>query len=180
MQRIRIANTDQHDSRTAELLAGVRRSMGGVPNLISTMAVSPAVAEAYLAFSQKLSTGVLDSTVRERIALTVAQAHGCDYCLAAHTMLGSRAGLSAAEVDRARRADAQDSSVAALLRFAAKLVSNRGRVEDQDVNELRAHGHSDAAIAEVVAHVALNTFTNFFNHVAATEVDFPAAPPLSD
>ena len=34
-------------------------------------------------------------------------------------------------------------------------------------------GYSDAEITEIVSHVALNIFTNYFNHVARTEVDFP-------
>jgi alkylhydroperoxidase family enzyme len=45
-----------------------------------------------------------------------------------------------------------------------------------DVNRLRRAGYTDRAVGEIVANVALNLFTNSFNHVAGTEVDFSAAP----
>ncbi len=37
----------------------------------------------------------------------------------------------------------------------------------------RAAGLTDAEITEVIANVALNVFTNYFNLVAKTELDFP-------
>jgi hypothetical protein len=49
---------------------------------------------------------------------------------------------------------------------------------DADVERLRRAGYTDGEVGEVVANVALNIFTNF-NHVAATELDFPAAPDLA-
>ena len=66
-----------------------------------------------------------------------------------------------------------------LLRFARTVVEKTGLVEDGDLAAVREAGYGDAEIAEVVAHVGLNVFTNYFNHVAGTAIDFPKAPALS-
>ena len=74
---------------------------------------------------------------------------------------------------------AVDSKTDALIRFARKLVESRGRATDSDIAAVRNAGFDDGAIAEVVAHVALNVFTNYFNNVAETEIDFPEAEELA-
>jgi alkylhydroperoxidase family enzyme len=66
----------------------------------------------------------------------------------------------------------------ALIRFARKLVDRRGQVSDEDVQEVRAAGFDDGAIAGVVANVALSIFSNYFNNVAETDIDSPKAPVL--
>jgi alkylhydroperoxidase family enzyme len=78
----------------------------------------------------------------------------------------------------ARRATASDAKSQAALSFSKKLVDNQGAVEDADVEALRSAGYSDGEVAEIVANVALNIFTNYFNHVAGTEIDFPRVPEL--
>lgn len=178
MPRIQPVRPEAADAKTADLLGGVRKKLGVVPNLVSTMAASPAVATAYLGFSQALAGGTLPARLREQIALAVGQANGCDYCVAAHCALGQKAGLTPADVADARRGLADDEKAAAALAFARKLVADRGRVADADVAAVRAAGFGDGEVAEVVANVALNLFTNYFNHVAGTEIDFPAAPAL--
>lgn len=178
MPRIQPVHPDAADAKTAELLAGVKKKLGVVPNLVSTMARSPAVATAYLGFSQALAGGTLPARLREQIALAVGQANGCNYCLAAHTALGQRAGLSPQDVAQARHGTAADGKEGAAVAFARKLVLDRGRVSDADVDGLRRAGFGDGEIGEVVANVALNLFTNYFNHVADTDIDFPAAPAL--
>jgi len=52
-------------------------------------------------------------------------------------------------------------------------------VTDRDLDAVRAAGFDDGVIAEVVAHVALNIFTNYLNHVAGTDIDFPKVPALA-
>ena len=178
MSRIQPVNAETATGATADILTSVKKKMGMVPNLISTMAQSPAVANAYLSFSGALSGGNLPSSLREQIALTVGQRNECSYCLSAHTMLGKSAGLSEDDVVVARQGTASDAKSAAALEFAAKLVDDRGNVSDEDLTTVRNAGFSDGEIAEIVANVALNLFTNYFNHVAETEVDFPKAESL--
>jgi len=179
MSRIHPVNRNNADSKTANLLGSVEKKMGQVPNIIATMANSPAVAQAYLGFSQSLSAGQLTARLREQIALVVGETNNCGYCLAAHTTLGKGVGLTEAETCDARRAESSDDKVRAALQFARTIVTERGWVSDEDVQAVRQAGYNDGQIAEIVANVALNLFTNYFNHVAGTEVDFPAAPELT-
>jgi uncharacterized peroxidase-related enzyme len=178
MPRIQPVEQNTADPATEALLGSVRKSMGSVPNLIATMARSPAVVRAYLGFAQALSGGTLPRRLREQIALVVGEANACGYCVAAHTALGRGAGLTEQETKEARRATSHDGKEQAALVFARKVVQDRGVVADADVEMLRRAGYTDGEVGEIVANVALNLFTNYFNHVAGTAVDFPAAPGL--
>lgn len=179
MPRIPTVNSDSASNEQQQVLNKVKKGLGLVPNLVSTLAQSPAAANAYLAFSGALAKGSLPAKLREEIALVVGETNSCDYCIAAHTMLGGKAGVSPDEALAARAAESADAKTQAALVFAQQLVSDRGIVSDADLAGLRAQGFTDGDIAEIVANTALNIFTNYFNHVAGTVVDFPAAPKLA-
>lgn len=165
--------------KVKELLDGVRTKLGMVPNMMRTMASAPAVLEGYLQLSASLGRGSLPAKTREQIALAVSEANGCDYCLAAHSAIGRMAGLTSDQIRDSRLGTSVDPKTDALIRFARRIVDARGRVSDHELEEVRAAGFGDAAIAEVVAAVALMTFTNYFNLVADTELDFPRVSAVS-
>jgi uncharacterized peroxidase-related enzyme len=168
MSRITALSHDQAPAAALPLLDGAKAKLGMVPNLFRTLAHSPATLGAYFQFSEALSHGVLTAPEREVIALAVGQANQCGYCLSAHTLIGKGAGLSAEAIRAAR--DGNGSTIAAL---AQKITVTRGQLNDADIATARATGLSDAQIIEVIAHVALNTLTNYVNHIAATVIDFP-------
>lgn len=180
MSRIHQIAPDSATGNAKELLDAVHGKLGLVPNITRAMANSPAVLEGYLGLSGALGKGSLSAKHREQIALTVGQANHCDYCLAAHSAIGKMVGLTPDQILDSRRGTAIDPKADAVIRFARKLVDERGRVSDADVAEVRAAGLNDGGIAEVVANVALNIFTNYFNHVAETDIDFPRAEPIVD
>jgi uncharacterized peroxidase-related enzyme len=180
MSRIPTINPEQATGKTQQLLNGVQTKLGMTPNLIAAMANSPAVLEAYLQFSGSLGRGELPAQTREQIALTVGQTNSCDYCLSAHTAIGKTVGLTPAQIRDARYGTAIDSKSDAILKFVSQLLQKRGSVSDSDLAAARGAGVNDAEITEIVANTALNLFTNYFNHVAETEVDFPAAEELED
>lgn len=179
MPRLQAVNPETASGKAKDLLDGVRSKLGKTPNLLRTMANSPAVLEAYLGFSGALQGGLLSSRLREQMALAVSEANGCEYCLAAHSALGKTVGLSEEDILDSRHGASSDSEVDVALRFARRVAENRGLVSDGDLERLRRAGYGDGEIAEIVAHVALNIFTNYFNHVAETEVDFPSVPKLA-
>ena len=179
MERITPINLESAKGRAKELLDAVKANLGIVPNMARSMAVSPPVLEAYLGFIGALGHGVLPARVREQLALDVGEANHCDYCVSAHCVLGKGAGLTEQDVLDSRRAASADPREDVLLRFARTVLEKRGVVEDADIAAVREAGYGDAEIAEVVAHVGLNVFTNYFNHVAGTTIDFPKAPALS-
>ncbi|GMU80344.1 MAG: alkyl hydroperoxide reductase AhpD [Planctomycetota bacterium] len=178
MARIKALSNTEADPKARPLLEAVGKKLGKTPNLMRTMANSPAVLEAYLGFSGALAKGALSARLREQIALVVGEANRCDYCLAAHSALGRLAGLKDDEIAGSRRGATGDAKIDAALAFARTVVVQRGVVSDEDLLALRSAGYGDGEIAEVVANVALNIFTNYFNHIAATEVDFPQAAKL--
>lgn len=159
------------------LLEAVKKQIGSAPNLFRLTATSPAALEGYLSLNGALAKGALDAATRERIALAVAQVNGCRYCLAAHTYLGRNvAKLDDAEIAANRNGHSSDPKADAAVSFARKVTLDRGAVTDADFAQVRAAGYSDAEIVEIVAHVALNTLTNYINEVFGTEVDFPVVP----
>jgi uncharacterized peroxidase-related enzyme len=161
-------------------LEAVKQQLGSVPNLFRLVANSPAALEGYLGMSTALTKGSLPAQTRERIALAVAQINDCGYCLSAHTYLGKNlAKLSEAEIEFNRHGGSLDPKAEAAVRFAVKVAGERGHVSDADVQAVRAAGYDDAQIVEIVQHVALNTWTNYLNEVAKTEIDFPVAQPLT-
>ena len=173
MTRLQAVDPETATGKAKQLLDGVQAKLGMKPNLMRTLAASPAALDAYLAFNDALAGGMLDAKLREQIAIAVANDNGCGYCLSAHTLLGKMSGLGASEMTDAQRYMAGESRTDAALKFAHEIVKQRGEVTDDAVERVRAAGYSDGEIAEIVANVALNIFTNYFNNVAHTEIDFP-------
>lgn len=172
MTRINVINEDQNIGKAKELLNAVQAKLGITPNMMKTMAQSPAVLEAYLNFGKALDT-TLDAKLREQIALVSAEQNGCGYCASAHTAIGKMVGLTEESIMAAREAKADDEKIDAALKFARAVVEKRGKVSDAEMDAVKNAGFSNGKIAEIVANVALNVFTNYFNEVAKTEIDFP-------
>ncbi len=173
MPRIQPIQTQDASGKAKDLLNAVQAKIGMTPNLMKTLAHSPAALEGYLSFSGALATGVLNAKLREQIAIAVAQANSCQYCLSAHTTIGKMTGVKPEELAQSRHAHSADPKIDAALQFAQKLVVQRGLATDGDLDAIRASGYTEAEITEIVSHVGLNIFTNYFNNVAQTEVDFP-------
>ena len=168
------ATIDAAPASARPLLEAVNKQIGSVPNLFRLVANSPAALEGYLGMNGALATGQLPAATRERIALAVAEINGCNYCLSAHTYLGKNlAKLDAAEIAANRSGASNDIKADAAVRFAAKVTQQRGKVSSEDVAAVKAAGYSEAQVIEIVQHVALNTWTNYINEVAGTEIDFP-------
>ncbi|WP_020592399.1 carboxymuconolactone decarboxylase family protein [Kiloniella laminariae] len=156
-----------------KLLDAVKGSIGMVPNIFATMVQSSKVLEGFLAFNTALSQGLLSATLREQIALTVAGENTCDYCASAHSAIGKGAGLNQAELTLNLRGQSADEKVQTALTVVRKIVTYRGQIEDGDLEKLRRAGYSEGEIVEIVANVGINIFTNYFNHIAKTDIDFP-------
>ena len=157
-----------------DLLNGVKASLGIVPNLYRLTANSPAALNGLLSLNGALGKGSLPAATREKIALAVANVNGCSYCNSAHSYIAANLlKLSEDEIVRAREGRAADAKADAAVSLARRIAIARGSVTDTDIAAARAAGLSDAELVEVVAHVALNVFTNYVNEVFATEIDFP-------
>lgn len=173
MNRLNPVKPENATGKTKELFDGINKKLGRVPNVFQLMGNSPAALEAYLNFSGALAGGVLDAKLREMIAISVAETNTCEYCLSAHVAIGKSIGMSEQELEFAREQRAEDPKFNAALRFVRIMVTSRAEMNDSDLADLKAAGYNDAEIAEIIANVALNLYTNYFNHIAQPEVDFP-------
>ena len=159
-----------------ELLDGIQAAFGSTPNSFRAMANNPAVLKGWIELSGALGT-TLPRKLGEQIAIAIAEQNGCAYCLSAHTAVAGLLGVGPHELDRNRRGESDDERIGATLRFALSVNAKRGGVSDDDLAEVRAAGYDDAGVAAIVAHVALNVLTNYFNRVAQPVIDFPEVTP---
>ena len=173
MQRIKALDIANAPEGSRPLLEAVGKKLGMVPNLFKTFAHSPAVLKAYLGQSEALAGGTLSAALREQIALATAGANDCDYCASAHTLIGKGAGLKAPEMAGNLRGQSDNDRTQAALEFAVAIVREHGHVSDAQLAAVRQAGFSEAEIVEIVASVVANIFTNYFNHIAGTVIDFP-------
>ena len=172
MSRLHTVDPSAATGKAKDLLHAVQTKMGLVPNMTKVMANSPAVLEAYLGFAAPLGKGLLEPKIREQLALVTAQRNQCDYCLSAHTAIGKMVGLTEEQILASREGKGATRAEAALT-FATRILDNKGAIRESDLAEVRAAGFSDGEIAEIIAHVALNVFTNYFNVVTDVDIDFP-------
>lgn len=169
----------QTSPEVAAILQAVKAKLGRVPNLFLTLAQAPAALKAYLGATEAIASGRLDAQQREVIALAVAEANGCDYCLAAHSAIGRMVGLDADTILQSRLGVPADHRHAALAAFARAVVRERGQISALDLQAAREAGLDDQDLLEVVANVTVNILTNYTNLVAGTVVDFPKVERLA-
>lgn len=172
MPRIEPVQPAQAQGKTRELYDGVHSAIGMVPNMMQTMGHSSAVLDGYLGFSRALNRS-LNAGLREQIGLAVAGVNHCDYCASAHCALGEKAGIEPDELARNLNGQSIDAKAYAAIQFAMAIVEKRGHVGDADLDAVRSAGYDEGEIVEIIALVGLNLFTNYFNHIADPEIDFP-------
>jgi len=173
MQRIASVDPEAATGRTKDLLDEVERSFGSTPNLFRTAAASDTALEGMLRLFQIVGSGSIDKRLGEQIAIAVAEVNGCSYCLSAHTAIGRLFSVSEEELASARRGLSADPTKRAALEFARAGALERGAVSDEDFARVRAAGWTESEVAELLAHVALSTFTNYFAVATRAEIDWP-------
>jgi uncharacterized peroxidase-related enzyme len=173
MSRVQLIDSSNTTANRQALLEQVHKAFGATPNMFKAVANSPAALKSMWGSFGALGSGVLGAKLGEQIAVAIADKNRCEYCLAAHTVLGKGAGATAEEMSAAQAGNSADPKTAAALTFALKVVSNRAQVSNEDVAQLRSAGFDDEQIVEILAHVALNIFTNYVNVAFDVPVDFP-------
>ena len=155
-------------------LEAVKKQLGMTPNMFRLISNSPAALEGYVALTAALKRGKLSPQTRERVALAIAEINGCNYCLSAHSYLAKNlAKLDEAEIAANRSVKSNDPKADAAVRFAARVLRERGHVGEADLRAVRDAGYDDGEVIEIVLNVALNAWTNFINEVGQTDIDFP-------
>lgn len=176
MSRLQKITVEQATGHTAEVYGAIKKALGGVPNLFQSVGVNSSVLQTYLGIGPSLK--LLSGAEQETVALITSQANQCDYCLAAHTVLGKMHGLKKEETLEIRQGRGSQSQQQALVSFTFEAIQKQGKISDETLNNLRQAGYTDAHIPEILMVIAATTFTNFFNSINQTEIDFPAAEKI--
>ena len=104
----RLADIREQDAtgKAADIFAGIKKAMGKVPNAYLTIGGhSPAALQQALAHNAMLHKSSLSAQELEAINLSVSEATGCDYCLAAHTLMAKKTGFSGEQIHALRRGE---------------------------------------------------------------------------
>jgi alkylhydroperoxidase family enzyme len=165
-----------HDELTAPerslpVLKGALAAGGQLSNFIGVLAGSPAALRAYARFRSELRHGTLPLKTQQRVALAVAQHQRSDYALATLARTAREAGLGIDEVALAREFDSRDEREAVLLRYVKAILESDGVPSRHLHEEAREADWTDEQILEVVAHVALHTFTNLVTRAGDVPLD---------
>ena len=173
MARINLVTAESANAEQKALLDAIQSQLGMVPNFLKVFANSPDALKAFLGLHGIANAGSLDPQTRERIALALAQQNSCEYCLAAHSAIGRKAGLNNAEIEANRAGTSQDAKAAVAVKFARSLVEHTGEVTTAELLEMRNAGYSEADIVEVITHVGMNILTNILGKAGRVDIDFP-------
>lgn len=174
MDRINTPAIEFATGATAELYAQIKKAAGGVPNTYAAIgAHAPAILKAVL--QAESTPGTLSKQDKEIIKVVASASVGCDYCLAAHFMIGKQTGLSAEALkNMIAGKNAGNTKQDALARLIRVLTQTSGTISADEFVAIREAGYSDAEIVEISFVFALISFTNVFNRINDTTVDFPA------
>lgn len=157
----------------------LKSSLGTVPNLYATLAHSETALGSYLSFQNAKSS--INGKAREVVNLVVSQVNGCEYCLAAHTVIGKMSGFTDEQILEIRSGGASfDAKLDALARLVKNITVNRGHGEQALIDAFFAAGWDKANLVDVIVAVGDKTVTNYLHGTTRVPVDFPAAPQLQD
>lgn len=178
MPRIQPVPVETADPEVKEIYDTLKKKMGKVLNIFSIMGNSSNALKGFLALSGAASHSSINPKLQELMALAVAEANQCYYCLSAHTAGAKGVGFAEADIIKARKGEASDPKAEAILRFAKVVAEKRGKIGDADIAALRKAGVSDKEIVDAILVIIVNMFTNYFNNITDPDIDFPKAQPL--
>ena len=179
--RISTPSVSSATGAAVEVFAQIKKAAGSIPNTYAAIgALAPAALKSILAADSVLAAGTLSKKDLETIKILVSEIAGCDYCVAAHTTLGKMSGLSHETMRQIRAGQPTgDATRDALVRFVGKLQRSSGTISRNDFEAIKAAGYSDAQLVDISLAIAVTVFTNVFNRINDTDVDFPAVQPVS-
>lgn len=173
MTRITLHTAETAPEASRAFVEKAKANNGFLPNLIGTLANSPASLETYLTVSEINSRSGLSLQEREVVQITTASIHGCDFCVAGHSAIAlKKAGFSQQQTIALQQRQAiGDDRLDALAVFTKAVIISRGAVTDGELDSIRRVGFSDEQVLGVVLGVSLATLCNFANNVAQNPIN---------
>ncbi|HZL73265.1 MAG TPA: carboxymuconolactone decarboxylase family protein [Planctomycetota bacterium] len=150
-------------------LRELKNSLGMTPNLAAAMSESPELLRGFLALRKVFYEGTFTPGEIQVLSLTNAYENGCRYCMALHSALALKEGVSKETVEALREGRSPvEAKLRALSDFSRKLVKDRGRA---DASAFGAAGYTKAQALEVVLGIAVSILPNFAHHITECAVD---------
>jgi uncharacterized peroxidase-related enzyme len=176
MSRLSVPNLETNTGPSGQVYAQIKKAIGSVPNTFAAIAAhGPGALKSILFADATLAAGTLTKRDQEVIKLVISAVGGCDYCVAAHNHLAKLAGVKAEVLRQIREGQPTDDAKRdALIDFVRKLAQSSGTVSDEDFAAIKTAGYTDAQLVEISLAFATTVFTNVFNRINDTEIDFPA------
>ena len=138
------------------------------------MANSPGLLQTYLdGYAAFRTHSGFTPAEQEVVFLTISRENGCDYCMAAHSMIAEKVSKVPADVLGTLRSGASnaDPRLAALSTFTSHTFTTRGRPTTGTVKAFLDAGYTEAQVLEIVLALAVKTLSNYANHVNNPKVD---------
>lgn len=166
-----------HETATApaasvDMLNGVQKTWGFVPNVHRVLAESPAALEAYSTLWGIAEKTGFTAQERNIAYLAIIYENECTYCMAGHTNLSRMAKVDPEVIAAVREnRPIADAKLEALRQFAAKITRQRGAISEADVATFKAAGYSNRAVLDLLVLMATKLISNYTNHLAQTPND---------
>ncbi len=173
MTTFTIHSSTQAPAQSQAMLAAVQKKYSFVPNLFGALAEAPATLEAYIALGSALEKSSLNPAEQQAVLIATSVENGCEYCVAAHSLVAKHMlKVDAAVVDALRsKSNIPDGKLQALAVFTRAIVANRGVVNGKPLEDFIAAGYSKQQVLEVILGVAMKTLSNYANSVMSTTLD---------
>lgn len=179
MNTFQVPNRDQVSPANQALFDQLEKGLGKVPNLYATLALSEHALASYLALQKARSS--LSPKAREVVNLVVSQVNRCEYCLAAHTVIGGMVGLQPGQLLEIRAGRASfDARLDALARLVHDIATRRGQADPGLLQAFFAAGWTQENLVDTIVTIGDKIITNYLHATTQVPVDFPPAPPLND
>jgi uncharacterized peroxidase-related enzyme len=150
-----IHTVDTAPEGSREAMRQLQASVGFVPNLAAAMAESPPLLNGFLAVRHLYEHGSFTPGERQVLSLTAAYENDCAWCMAFHTFMALKDGVSPESVEALRYGRAPvEHRLRVLSDFARTVIDRRGAVTESDLTALSTAGYTRAQALEVVLGAA--------------------------
>ncbi|MBU0474647.1 MAG: carboxymuconolactone decarboxylase family protein [Bacteroidetes bacterium] len=175
MKKLSVITKEQASEQSKAIFENIEKSIGMLPNIYAVIGNSANSLGSYLAFSEAQKNGSFNAKEREAVFLIASEENGCSYCVSAHTAIAKMTGFSEEETIELRKGIYNNKKISALTNLTKSIIANRGKADENLVNDFYEVGYNEKAIVDLVALITEITFSNYIGKLASPEIDFPKA-----
>lgn len=166
--------SEEAEGTAQALLENAKKQLGIIPNMYANMANLPALLETYnQGYNLFRKEGGFTPIEQEVVFLTISKENGCEYCMAAHSVVADFMSKVPVAVTEAIRNDEEipDKKLSSLSAFTSILINKRGRPSEADAKEFIQAGYAEKHILAIILAISVKTISNYSNHIFHTPVD---------